>query len=229
LVHELGAGGEQPAHRAAGEVHGLGQPLRVEPRQGRPRPGAAESAYDDLVVVGPLKMHEPVGQRRAQLPAVGRRGPRVGGGHDPHPGRQPQGADPPLQHQPQQRGLHGRRRGGQLVQEQQPPARPHESYGPVRRGHRDALLGRIVADDGQPGEVGRLVHAGDHRGQRQVQGGGELGQGGRLADARLAPQQHGQVGGDGQGQGLQLGVGARFGGGVAQEGQQVGGDVELGG
>ncbi len=87
----------------------------------------------------------------------------------------------------------------------------------------------VVPHDGQPGEVGRLVHTGDHGGQRQVQGGRELGQGRRLADAGLSPKEYGEVGGHGQGQRLQLGVGAGFGACLAQEGQQVGGDVELSG
>jgi hypothetical protein len=110
-------------------------------------------------------MDEPVGQGRAQLPAVGRRGPWIGGGHDTYAGRQLQGADAPFEYEAKQRGLHGGRRGGQLVQEQQPAAGPYQSDRPVRRGHRDALFRGIVADDGQPGEVGRLVHAGDDGGQ----------------------------------------------------------------
>lgn len=108
------------------------------------------------------------------------------------------------------------------------PRRPYQSDRPVRRGHRDALFRGIVADDGQPGEVRRLVHAGDDGGQWKVQGRGELCQGRRLADTRLAPQEDGQVRGDGQSEGLQLDVGARFRGGVAQAGQQVARDVELG-
>ncbi len=140
-----------------------------------------------------------------------------------------QGADPPLEHEAEQGGLDGRRRGGQLVQEQQAPAGPHQAHRPVRRSHRDTLLRGIVSDDGQPREVGRLVHTGDHRGQRKVQGRGELGQGRGLADPRFAPQEYGQVGGHGEGEGLELGVGAGFGGGVAQEDQQVVGDPQLGG
>ncbi len=136
-------------------------------------------------------------------------------------------ADPAFEYEAEQGGLDGRRRRGQLVQEQQSAPGPYESHGPVRRGHRDTLRGGIVSDDGQTGEVGRLVHAGDHRGQGQVQGLGELGQGRGLADAGLAPQEHRQVGGHGQGQGRQLVVGARFGGGVAQQGQQLLGDGEL--
>src|SRR5690606_10569039 len=158
---------------------------------------------------------EPVGERRAQLPAVGRRGSRVGGGDDPYTGRELEGADAPLQYETEERGLHGGRCGGQLVEEQQALSGPYEADRPVRRGHRNALFGRVVAHDGQPGEVGRLVHAGDDRGERQVQGGGELGEGGGLADPRLTPEQHGQIGGDRQGQRLQLDVGARLGGGVA--------------
>lgn len=104
----------------------------------------------------------------------------------------------------------------------------YQANGPVRRGHRHALHRGIVPDDGQAGEVRRLVHAGDHRGQRQVQGLGELRQGGGLADPRLAPEQYGQVGGHGQGQGLQLGVRARFGRGVAEQVQQLAYHVERG-
>ncbi len=228
-MDERGAGGEEPADRAAGEGDGLRQQPGVEPGQRRPGPGAAEAPHHHLVVVGPLEVDEAVGQRRAQLPAVGRRGPRVGGGHDPYAGRKLQGADPPFEYQAQEGGLDGGRRGGQLVQEQQSSAGPYESYRPVRRGHRDALLCGVVPDDGQPREVGRLVHAGDHRGERKVQGLGELCQGRGLADPRRAPQEYGQVGGHGQGEGLQLDVGARLGGGVAQQGQQLAGDVELGG
>lgn len=176
----------------------------------------------------PLKMDESVGQWRAQLPAVGRRGSRIGGGHDPDPGGQLQGADPPLEHEAKQGGLNGRRRGGQFVQEQQPLAGPYQSHRPIRRGHRDTVFRGIVSDYGQPREVGRLVHAGDHCGQRKIQGRGKLCQGCGLADPRLTPQEYGQVGGHSQGQGLQLRVGAWFGGGVAQQGQQLAGNVELG-
>ncbi|GAA1314721.1 hypothetical protein GCM10009647_041900 [Streptomyces sanglieri] len=73
------------------------------------------------------------------------------------------------------------------------------------------------------------MDAGDDRGQRKVQGRGELRERGGLADAGLAPQEYGQIGGHGEGQGLQLDVGAGFGGGVAQQGRQFTGDVELGG
>lgn len=228
-MHEFGAGREESAHRSAGEVHGLRQLLRGEPWQGCPGPRTTEAAYDDLVVVGPLKVNEPVGQRRAQLPAVGRRGARIGGSHDPDLGRQLQGADPPLEHEAEQGGLNGRRCGGQLVQEQQPSAGPYQSHRPVRRGHGYTLFRGVVSDDGQAREVGRLVHTGYHCGQRKVQGRGKLCQGRGLADPRLTPQEHGQIGGHGQGQGLQLWVGARFGGCVTQQGQQRPGDVELGG
>lgn len=64
------------------------------------------------------------------------------------------------------------------------------------------------------------MHAGDHRGQRQVEGRRELCQGRGLADPRFTPEQYGQVGGHRQGQGLQLDVGARFGGRVPQQVQQ---------
>jgi hypothetical protein len=86
-------------------------------------------------------------------------------------------------------------------------------------GQDKATEGRhhVVADDGQPGEIGRLVHAGDHRGQRQVEVGGELGHGGGLSDPRLAPQQYRQVGHDRQHQCGQLRIGAGFGGGVTQQ------------
>ena len=47
-----------------------------------------------------------------------------------------------------------------------------------------------------------------------------------LTDPRLAPQQHRQVGGHGQGQGFELFVRARLGGGIAEQGKQIGGDVE---
>ena len=49
------------------------------------RPGAAEAADHDVVVVGPLEMDEPVGQRRAQVPAVG--GARTAGWRRPRSGR----------------------------------------------------------------------------------------------------------------------------------------------
>lgn len=228
-MYEFGAGGEEPAHRAAGEVHGLRQLLRSEPWQCCPGPGPTEAAYDDLVVVGPLKVNEPVGQRRAQLPAVGRRGPRIGGSHDPDPGRQLQRADPPLEHQAEQGGLNGWWCGGQLVEEQQPSVSPYQSHRPVRRGHRDTLFRGIVSDHGQSREVGRLVDTGDHCGQRKIQGRGKLGQGRSLADTRLTPQKYGKVGGHGQRQSLQLCVVARFGGGIAQQSQQLAGDIELGG
>src|SRR5690606_34343376 len=225
-VHERGAGGEEAAHRPPGEVHGVRQPAGVEPGQGGPGPGPAEAAHDDLVVVDPRQVHEPVGERRAELPAVGGRGARVRGGHEAYAARQPEGADAPLQHEAQQGRLDGGRRGRQLVEEEQAAALPDQAHGPVRRGHRHALDGRVVAGHGQSGEVGGLVHGRDEGGQREDPGGGQQGRGGGLADARFSQEQDGQVGGDGQGQGLQLGVGAGFGGGGVQEGQQVGGDVE---
>lgn len=227
-MYERGARRQQCAHRAAGEVHGLREPFGSELRQSGPRPRAAQSAHHDLVVVDPLEVHETVGEGRAELPSVGRRRARVGGGHDPYVGRQSQCTDAPLQYETEQSGLHGRRGGRQFVEEQQAAARSHQAHGPVRRRHRDALFRGIVTDDGEPREVGRLVHAGDHRGQWKVQRHGELGEGGALADPRLAPEQDGQVGCHGQGEGLQMDVGARFGGGVAQQGHQLAGDGQLG-
>ncbi|CAM5406360.1 hypothetical protein SGLAM104S_05822 [Streptomyces glaucescens] len=173
-------------------------------------------------------MDETVGQGRAQLPSrPPRRRAGIGGGHDPHPGRQSQRPDPPFQDHPQERGLDGRGGGGQLVQEEQSAPGAHQFHGPLRRRHRHSAHFRVVADDGQPGEVGRLVDAGDHGGQRQVEGGGKLGEGRGLADARLAPEQYGQVGGDGEGERFELFVGARLGGGRPQQAEEVVGEGEL--
>lgn len=72
------------------------------------------------------------------------------------------------------------------------------------------------------------MDTGDHRGQGQVQGLGELGQGRGLADPRFTPQEYGQVGGDGEGQCLQLAVGTWLGTGVTEQGRQGVGHVELG-
>jgi hypothetical protein len=139
-----------------------------------------------------------------------------------------QRADAPLQHQAQQCGLDCGRSGGELVEEQQAFAGSHQPDRPVGRGERHALPGGIVADDGQPREVGGFVNARDDGGQRQVEGLGELGERGGLADAGLAPQQHGQVRRDGKGERFQLLVGSRFRRAVGQHGQQLIGHVELG-
>ncbi len=139
-----------------------------------------------------------------------------------------EGAHLPFEDDPEQCGLDGGGGGGEFVQEEQPPACPHQLHGPLRRRHRHALRRRVVAHDGQPGEVGRLVDAGDHGGQRQAEGAGELCQGRGLADARFTPEQHGQVGRDGQGECFELLIGAGLGGGVPQGGQEVVGEGELG-
>ncbi len=182
-------GGRTPR---AGRSRRLRTAFRGRAGAGSRGPGATESADDDLVVVGPSEVDEAVGEGRAQLPAVGRRRTRVGGGHDPDTGRESEGADAPLQYETEERGLDGGRRGGQFVEEQQPLARPYQADGPVRRCHRHALYGGVVADDGQTGEVGRFVHAGDDRRERQPQGVGELGERRGLADPRLAQRRTGR-------------------------------------
>ena len=54
------------------------------------------------------------------------------------------------------------------------------------------------------------MHAGDDCGQWQLEGFRELDEGHGLADPRLSPQQHGQIGGHGQCQGFQLRIGMRL-------------------
>ena len=97
-MHERRPNRQKPAHRPASERHGFGQPLRSQPGQRRRRPRPTQSAHHDVVVVFPLQVDEPVGERRAQLPAVGGGGARIGRGHDPHTRRQPQGTDASFQH-----------------------------------------------------------------------------------------------------------------------------------
>ncbi len=73
------------------------------------------------------------------------------------------------------------------------------------------------------------MHAGDHRGERQVEFDGELVQGGGLSDAWLSPQEDREIGGDSQGEGLDLEILPGLGGGLGEQRQQVAGDGELGG
>ncbi len=91
-----------------------------------------------------------------------------------------------------------------------------------RRGRRPRSAGRR--------EVRRLVDAGDHGRQRQVEGGRQLGEGRGLPPMPGSPQrQDAQIGGDGQGERFELLVGsARLGGRAAQERARVAGQSRVG-
>ena len=94
---------------------------RSQPRRARAGAGVAPAAREPgrhgSRVDRPVEVAEPVGQRRREVPAVGRLLGRVGRGDHGDAGGQRQVADRALEHDPQQRRLHGRRRGRDLVEE----------------------------------------------------------------------------------------------------------------
>ena len=118
--------------------------------QGEARGHAVDPAVD-AGCVGDVQ--EAVGQRRGQVPAVGRSLGRVGGGDDLHRARQQQVADAALERHAQHGRLDGGRRGGQLVEEEVAGLRGLQ---PLRPGGR-LQAHAIVGDDGQAREVAGLA------------------------------------------------------------------------
>ena len=209
----------KPADRAAGEGHGLRQPLRrragagspaARSRRGRvPRPRGRGSTADG----------------RTGWPAAGSAPSR----------RRPRTADWRRPRSVRRAAVAARRSAVPARAGAARPGRPAARW-TARRGTAARGRARTSRTAQSGGAIGTPCTAGSSptTGSPEKSDGsctlaitvvsgrsravGELGQGRGLADARLAPQQHGQVGGHGQGQRLQLGVGARFGAGVAQQG-----------
>lgn len=206
VVGQARARGEETGDRAAGTGDGAGAFRWVDQGDGDRRPGAGHATRDRPRIVGPVEVDEPVGQGRAQVPAIGGAGRGVGRGDDPDFGREGEAADAAFEDDPEESGLDGGRGGGQLVEEHDALTGLGEANGPIRRGHGHAVAGRVVADDRQACEVRRLVDAGDDGFEGNVQPAGQLVQGGGLADARLSPQENGQVRRDGEREGLELRV-----------------------
>jgi hypothetical protein len=164
----------------------LGLPPPRQRRNDRCRPPARQAVGHRARVGLPGQVAQPVGQRRGQVPAVRGLLRRVRRGHHRDLLGQRQVAHGPLEHHPEQGGLHGGRRGGQLVKEQQPAPGLGQPPRPGRGSEPD-----LAADhDGQPGEVRRFPDRRDDRLAGQVHGLGHGPDRGRLAGPWRAPQQH---------------------------------------
>ena len=161
-------------------------------------PPAGEPLGQRRGLDGPVEVAEAVGEGSGQVPSVRRLLRRVGGGDDHDPFGQVEVADDPLEHDPQQRGLHSGRRGGDLVEKEQPLACRGQPLGPPGRCH--VHLG--LPDDRQPGEVGGLPDGGDHRLARPAHGVGHGPDRRGLAGARGPPQQDRDPSGDSDAKGF---------------------------
>jgi hypothetical protein len=128
---------------------------------------------------------EAVGQRRRNLPAVSGPVRRVGPSHDPHPHRQGQVTHRPVQRQRQHRCLHGRRAGGQLIEEQVARSLGREPTSERGRGQDHPVVGhqRKACD------VSRFADRTEHRLARHPLGGGDTAHEAGLAHARIGEQQ----------------------------------------
>ena len=107
-------------------------------------------------------------------------------------------ADHSFEYHSQHGGLDSGRRGGQLVEKQEADTALGQPCRPGRRSHAYTT----VHDNGQPGKVGWLPDGADHDLQRPSE---ILGQGTdnrRLAGAGASPEDHGNPGRDGHGQGF---------------------------
>ena len=102
-------------------------------------------------------MQKAVGQRWAQVPAVGGALRRVGGGHDVDASGEQEIADAPLEGHAQHGCLDRGRRGRQFVEEQVAGLSRLQALGPGRWLQADAVVG----DDWQSGEVARLSQRAD--------------------------------------------------------------------
>ena len=132
-------------------------------------------------------MSEPVRQRRGEVPCAAVLFGGVRGGDEPHPLTEVQISDAVLLHDSHQRVLGGRGGGVYLVEEHQRHSRVlSDAARPLRRRihHRAAVAHR------QPTEVRRIVQRRDQRLHRPARLNGVALNGGRLARARVAPQQH---------------------------------------
>ena len=201
---EAGTGGEEGGHQRPLHAHAR-LPSGVEGGRHRRGEAADEAVADGLVVDRPVEVAEAVGQGRGEVPSVGRLLGRIGCRHHGHVLGQHDVADRALEHDPEERGLHGRRRGGDLVEEQEPPPGELEPLGPARRGEDHPApagdppvgAGLVPLDHRKPGEVRRLPDGGDDRLARPTHRLGQGPHGRGLARARRPPEQHGHPGGHG--------------------------------
>ena len=181
-ARQRGPGPQEGRHQPAGQyLLGLPAPGQLRHLGGGPAAGQPVGHHPGRDLPG--EMTEPVGQRRGQVPPVRRLLRRVGRGDDRHLGGQVEITHGAFEDHPQQGRLHGRWRGGQLVQEQQAPPGRGQPLGPGRGREPHSRTGY----DREAREVGRLADRRDHRFTRQPGRGRQRPDRGRLAGARCPP------------------------------------------
>ena len=144
---------------------------------------------DRLRLDRPVEVHQAVGQRRRELPPVGRLFGRIGRGHDPDRLGERKIPHHAFEHHPQHRRLHGRWCRGQLVEKQEAVTGRSQAPGPQWRCH----LHGPVDDDGETGEVGRLPDRSDDHLGRPAETLPEGAHDRRLAGPGAPPQQNGDA------------------------------------
>ena len=197
---KIGAGFQEGCHRTldpdgvyvrADTEHGL-QARRVDVGEVSDNP-----VEPGVGVEMPVQVHEPVGDRGGQVPAVHCDGGRIGRSHQRDSGRQGHLPDLALLEDAEHGPLHRGGGGGQLVKEQQTLAR----FGQPLRPRRGGVTDLSVNLDGQTEEIAGFTDRADDRFDLKRVAGSKRLQIGGLADAGLAPNEDRHVGPDGGGEG----------------------------